>query len=350
LFLALVLRHIRGYLFSEQRKILQKKQIVWCINFGVPASLQDESNHQSRFKQVFECASYLSEVNSENLTLIDAKNAWSSRPWVLEDYVNNSFVLVEMIPEIAAQVFGVINSEYWDKETRLFTVIDVGAGTVDIGIVSLSGKSSEKRLSFIETKVVNYGAAIYNRFRLASIKQNAIGLTKQQDEYIDSTSKCTAIDKPLPSVWTGYIPGTKAVTGCFDPDDEFSKGEYSQELLSSINKVKSSNSFAPEYWNNHKVILCGGGRNESVYKAVLDRLNCNNSYNFSFDVRIPPRSKQVELAGISEQAYERVSVAYGLSFSFDLYPPLTLPNQIAKFKGREQPEHFSKSYIDKDSI
>lgn len=349
LFISLVIRRVRAYIFDKHKRLLSKKQIFWLINFGVPASFQDEKKLQNRFQDIFDCAAYLAVQPSTLLSMSAARSAWIGRNWEQQHYQDSNMTLVQLVPEIAAQIYAIMRSEQWDSSVRLFTVIDIGAGTVDIGVVSVNGTVDDIRLSFFYSAVANRGVAILNRHRIDAILSTANALTAEQFTYFDSIKRNTAIDKRLPSTWRDYIPGSKTVSGCFTPDDDFVK-QFLEDVMLSRSSVINAGNFGPLYWKNHRVILCGGGRNEPLYSKSLDRMSNVSSSNISFDVRIPSRSREVESAGISQSAYERISVAYGLSFSFDLYPTLTLANDIPAFSGREKPPSFENKFVGKDFV
>jgi len=349
LFLALVIRRVRAYIYENYTRVLSNKQIFWLINFGVPASFQDEGGLQARFRDIFDCAAYLAVQPAERLKVSDAGNAWLARSWEKKSYTETAMTMVQLVPEIAAQIYAIMRSEQWDSTTRLFTVIDVGAGTVDIGVVSVTGKTGDHHLSFFYTEVVNHGAAMLNRYRIKRIKNTVDSLTEKQSKYLDAVANNTAIDKQLPVNWAGYIRGSQRVSGSFDPDYEFADG-YMDDVLKSRDQVLGDGGFSKTDWREHRVILCGGGRNEPLYLKSLEKMTNIAGSNIGFDVRIPRRSREVESAGISQGAYERISVAYGLSFSFELYPQLTLPNQIPQFTGRERPPRFTNLFVGKDSV
>jgi len=349
LFIALVVRRVRAYIYETHKRLLSNKQIFWLINFGVPASFQDEKHLQNRFRDVFDSAAYLAVQPAKLLSVQAARKAWKERAWEQPIYQDLNMTLVQLVPEIAAQIYAIMRSEQWDSSVRLFTVIDVGAGTVDIGVVSVTGKVNDISLSFFYTAVINHGAAMLNRHRVDAILANATGLSEEQLIYFDSIKRNTAIDKRLPDTWRDYLAGSERVSGSFDPDYDFAMTFLEDVELSRSTVIKDGN-FGPSYWKNHRVILCGGGRNEPLYSKSLDKMTKNSSSNIGFDVRIPSRSREVESAGISQSAYERVSVAYGLSFSFDLYPKLTLANDIPAFAGREKPPSFDSRFVGKDSV
>jgi len=349
LFIALVVRRVRAYLYETQKRLLSNKEIFWLINFGVPASFQDEKHLRNRFQDVFDSAAYLAVQPAKLLSMQAAREAWKGRVWEQPNYQDSNMTLVQLVPEIAAQIYAIMRSEQWDSSVRLFTVIDVGAGTVDIGVVSVTGKVNDISLSFFYTAVINHGAAMLNRHRVDAILRNATGLSEAQLNYFETIQRNTAIDKRLPSTWQDYIPGSERVSGSFDPDYDFAMTFLEDVELSRSTVIKDGN-FGPAYWKNHRVILCGGGRNEPLYARFLDRMTKNSSSNIGFDVRIPSRSREIESAGIGQSAYERVSVAYGLSFSFDSYPNLTLANDIPAFAGREKPSSFDSRFVGKDSV
>lgn len=349
LFIALVIRRVRAFVYDIYGKVLSSKQIFWLINFGVPASFQDERRLQARFQDVFDCAAYLATLPTERLKVSDAGSALLRRAWENQAYVATSMTLVQLVPEIAAQIYAIMRSEQWDSTTRLFTVIDVGAGTVDVGVVSVTGTAGETHLSFFHTEVVNHGAAMLNRYRLSRVKETASELSSDQLAYLDSVASNTAIDKKLPATWASYIPGSERVSGSFDPDYEFADG-YMDDVLRSRERVLGDGNFTVADWRAHRVILCGGGRNEPLYLRALEEMTGVRGSNIGFDVRVPSRSREIESAGISQEAYERISVAYGLSFSFDLYPQLTLANQIPAFQGRQKPPSFDSRFVGKDSV
>ena len=68
-------------------------------------------------------------------------------------------------------------------------------------------------------------------------------------------------------------------------------------------------------WANLPFLLCGGGRSIGLYNRFIKFVNSPNS-STSLHLREIPMKKAANLdgTGIGQEEYQRLSVAYGLSF------------------------------------
>ena len=126
-FLALVIARARGWLFSAQRNTFKNTEIIWRLSVGLPAASSLSNDLAQRLQRLvaiaWRCAGCPQLLTEGGITQMVNE---------VEPSDVNGSVEVEVIPEIAAQIYGFVVSTAFDrKATNIYLMVDVGAGTVD---------------------------------------------------------------------------------------------------------------------------------------------------------------------------------------------------------------------------
>ncbi len=141
-FLALVVRYVRGWLFSEHAEIYSNTKMVWTLVLGIPAAnyAADMENQAlvDKFRLIAKAA-WLAAGNDKEEMLIGLITQAVSRAKellagdALKSEPKN--VEVDVFPELSAQIYGFCVSQGFDeKAENIFMTVDVGAGTVDSSV------------------------------------------------------------------------------------------------------------------------------------------------------------------------------------------------------------------------
>ena len=331
-FIALALRLVRGWLFENYSNVYDGKYLFWELNFGVPAVVHDNKKTMVIFKDLFELAYFVSTQNDVEINIGTVMNFWRQRSWESEDVSQKAQHTLSVVPEIAAQFLAVLKSDSWDQSHRLISVVDIGAGTVDMGAFSITGKHGAPILHSLKTSVELNGVVNLHRDRINQMLQtdsNANGAVK---EYLKSLLEVSDFNKPIPDQWTDYLSGTRLIQGIFNSDDEFDKHKYSSQVVGLLTDVKKHKYPNPEEWKSLPVLICGGGESTKLYKRLYDRYSKKvESRNMGFKVIPLITPLKVRDSGLTDLTYKRMSLAYGLSFSFDLFPEFVRESDISDF-------------------
>ena len=331
-FIALALRLVRGWLFENYHNAFEGKFLVWELNFGVPAVVHDNKETMIAFKDLFELAYFVSTQNDVEININTVLKFWRLRSWEVEDVSQNVQHKLSVVPEIAAQFLAVLKSDSWDQSHRLVSVVDIGAGTVDMGAFSITGKHDAPILHSLKTSVELNGVVHLHRDRIKQMLQTDSNANGAIENYLKSLLKVSDFNKPIPAQWTDYLSGTKLVKGIFNSDDEFDKHKYSSQVIGLLTYVKKHKYPNPEEWKFLPVLICGGGESTKLYKRLYDRYSKKaESRNMGFKVIPLITPLKVRDSGLTDLTYKRMSLAYGLSFSFDLFPKFVRESEISDF-------------------
>lgn len=170
-YLALVTRHARGWLLSTYRDTYKSTGITWGLNLGLPAERSEDEYLSRRFQTLALAAANLAGRPGE-ITQETAAQYINFATRALNDESPETLGfsiwpdMVGVYPEIAAQVIGFVESERWDADSKPFvTLIDIGAGTVDVSFFSIE-KRGERRFRFFQNKVAENGVMNLHRERI----------------------------------------------------------------------------------------------------------------------------------------------------------------------------------------
>ncbi|MFC7737564.1 hypothetical protein ACFQX4_17340 [Roseomonas sp. GCM10028921] len=125
-FLALQLRQTKGWLRTERAVVLRRGPIRWSVNFGFPAASLDDPALRSRYERCVAAALALAEAREE-VSLADVRATFAAVAGRAGELMAKAGATLQ--PEIAAAVSGFANST--QLEDGLYTLVDVGGGTVD---------------------------------------------------------------------------------------------------------------------------------------------------------------------------------------------------------------------------
>ena len=193
-----------------------------------------------------------------------------------------------------------------------------------------------------------------NRYRLNWWQDALRQVSPRPDvliQEIDSTKEATDSQRPLPDNIVGYISGAKLSFNDekANPDWQF----FSRRLSSQVKLETFIRAWKEGHLNQADLkgipaYLCGGGMRLPFYKKLAVTLQ--SQPNCSWMKMVPltivmPRNLRAET--LPTHDYDRLSVAYGLSF-------LEI-GKIIKSKPQMKPdvEHITdwqKNYIDKDQM
>jgi len=317
-FLALIIRHARGWLFSNHESTYRNSDIAWAMNLGLPVAYTEEAELSKRFKQIA-----LAALNLAGTPCILSAN-------IVKDYLNFSIQaldnetsdelivkpdMVNVYPEIGAQIAGFLKSETWDAKERPFiTLVDVGAGTVDISFFSVERKREEPTFRFFQNSVKPHGVINLHRKRIDWLKKELKKewLTKPIESFLTDIAKLTDEISSIPENVNNYIINLHT-NG--EHVDKIFYDEYKRQVRGLLEKTHSKS--VPnnnENWRRLPIFLCGGGSRMKFYDQVVEFLNSFAPHWLHVEREKLTKPSNLRVDGLSAEYYDRLSVAYGLSF------------------------------------
>lgn len=373
-FLALVLRHARAWLFTQHAEIYNGKQIVWKLVLGMPAENYADTLLVERFHLLARSAWILAGKECEEISsgIVDQATFRADQ---LEKgslpETESEETVVDVVPELSAQIFGFLKSNQYDPNGRNnFVMVDVGAGTVDSALFHVQRERGEIwNFKFYTNHVLPNGVMNLHRARIAwwihALQEHQPAPATDLLDTLRRSKMPTDQLGTIPKQLEDYVSG---VTVIFNdeknnPDALFFKEVCNQVRGKTIyrawngedgyeNKINSEvkGFLSPAELRDIPLFLCGGGARLGFYRRLEEELrqfpNCTWLSAQPRNLVVPT---DLEAPGLIQNDYDRLSVAYGLSFLDvgkivkELPPPVAPPPQ-------EPTWHFTDRFIDKDQV
>jgi len=359
-FLTLVLRQVKGWIAREVLPELPGAP-VWSFNLGLPAKNLEESSLVSQFERMLICAALLSEESSQEL---DRKLVFECLMSIKELYgasadayqFRDSMICADQVhvfPEFAAQIIGYLKSDSWDRTQPKFLMVDIGGGTVDASIFNVTTPGGDLRFSVFSSGVEKLGAYLLHRKRLEWLKES---MSDSPSGAAISESLADLLDRAIspakvPSTVDDYIQGVQYLPDSVDY--RFEEAFVDLVLNRIVNLVKAAIDPGSRQWPALPLLFCGGGKGLPVYRHLVDRVNGTPNSSVGFRETSMPKPRKLFAEGLRSDEYQRLSVAYGLSFEEigEVYTPdqiedLYIPPPRTGFGG---PSPRNK-YISKEDV
>ena len=320
-FLALVIRRCRAWLFAAHADTLANRNILWKLVLGraVERSKNDQVGH----------------------LMADILNAaWqvAGGPGVVDRVAcNRGLALhregqtvrhdspeVSVVPELAAQIYGFVNSRQFDPRAKNFYLfVDVGAGTVDVSLFRVKpNEYGTWDFSLFTSIVEPNGAMNLHRARLDWWRQQLSKLPNAHSEMllkkIDAIKSPTEQTQPIPENYLGYFKGLQVEYsgGALSPDDMFYMDRVvSQVRGQGIHRTVQSKMVGRIDLDHLPFFLCGGGARLPLYRNIASALDQAPEFKWlkahRRELGIP---SELDAPGLAQIDYDRLSVAFGLSF------------------------------------
>jgi hypothetical protein len=317
-FLALVLKHTRAWFFENHGLIYKSSKILWKLAVGLPSANHLNGDHKELFSKLSTYAWQLSLLPVENITDVEINKV---REIPFNDLsADPDFAEISIVPEIAAQIFGFVSSNSFDKDAKnIYLMVDIGAGTVDSSLFHVKpAKAGKWSFTFYKTDVDLNGVMNLHRMRVDWWSNLAAKYSDKFNCDLNSirnskfdTDKLTAV----PESYLDYFTGV-TVRPTNDPDHSF----FMQKVVAQARGRTMWRAWKDGYLSQDDLydtpmFLCGGGARMKYYRALETEMR--HPPNCSWLLANPrPLIKPSDLIApnLPEDDFDRLSVAYGLSF------------------------------------
>lgn len=312
-FLALVIARARGWLFTQQLAAYKNTEIVWKISVGLPAASSFETAVASHLHGLVSLA-WRFAATPENLNEDLIREALNAGDGV-------GLIDVAVVPEIAAQIYGFVVSNSFDKgAANIYLMVDVGAGTVDSSLFHVKpGKGGKWDFEFFTTAVEPHGVSNLHRHRVnwwANVLAKSSAPKKLAEEMI-SSKFVTDHQVPLPNSYLGYFEGVNVTlaSGSVSPDKEF----FDNRVVTQVRGKTLWRAWKNDLLDQRSLhgipfFLCGGGARMEYYLALEKELEQLPGFSWlkaeAWTMGVPG---DLIAEGLTDADYDRISVAYGLS-------------------------------------
>ncbi len=309
-FLALVFRYCRAWLLNEHRKTYEDRYLDWYINVGLPT----DSYHDERLTNVYRSvvqAAWLASVLRGPITVelmqyvIEGRYGLDGESSEEDDNPNSRMIhpdAIGLFPEFVAQVTGYVRSPL--RRPDLHALVDVGAGTVDVTVFNVHESDGEDRYPIFAKSVKPLGVQYLVMHRL-------------RESRYDGGWQPEAQDIPPPDLEFAVRVGLSN-EAMRKIDYPFRKQVY-QQIIDQLSYTKKRRYPKSRRWDDGvPMFLCGGGAKVKFYSQIITSMEeAGRPYKLT-RVQLP-KPDRLLAEGVSDDGYDRLSVAYGLSFdAFDI--------------------------------
>lgn len=362
-FLALVIRHCRGWILDEYAPNYRKTRINWSLNLGLPARSYEEAGLVALFRRLAWAAANAAADDSTEITrdLCDLYRQLSKEVFELggdRALENAEFGLedVHVVPEIAAQIFGFVNRAKWDwKQRPMMMLVDIGAGTVDAAFFSFTRiVNGERRFAFFANDVQPNGTMNLHRERVQWLRAAAVAGKADEEvgDYLESIMYPTDRLAALPESVSDYLRGYEIVRAAQveDVDRRFYRTRYYRQVSECTQSARRRGGISDSQMQDVPCFLTGGGSRMSLYRQVIDDINSNGRNITLQGISLGVPREGFVSPGLREGEFDRLSVAFGLSLHGAGGRPLgkVIRTIDVPPAGDAQQVDWRSNYIDKD--
>jgi hypothetical protein len=361
--LALVIRHCRGWLLDSHASEYRHKRIQWSVNIGLPSRSYEDDSRVRLFRRLAWAAAnvachHVAQVTQElcELYRTQTTNLYQSKGDGIGAQLEFRPEDVDVIPEIAAQIYGLVSVTNWDWRNRpMVMLVDIGAGTVDTAFFSFTRAiAGEPRFAFYATDVQPSGVMNLHRRRIDWLFQAGgdHGSDPAIQDYLRRIRLPTTLSS-IPEAVSEYVPGYEIVlrSGALDVDADFYWSRFHRQVAICPQHARINGGIPDVQLSRIPCFLAGGGSRMELYSKVIADVN-RLPRNIRLEkLRMTLPGASLVCPGLRESDMDRVSVAFGLSHHGAGGKPLgKLVRSIDIPKGDSSDAHHSwrESYVDKD--
>lgn len=323
-FLALVVRHARDWILCEHGVAYRRSTLVWSMGIGQPAATNLAAANAQVFRQIglaawaasFETGDCLSVESVERaLGLAAALDADDAADAPAQD------IELKVVPEIAAQIYGFVQSRSFDPRAgNLYLMVDVGAGTVDAAIFHVKKATGARwDFEFYTCTVQPHGSMNLHRSRLDWWSTQLADIAQGHSLADDIAAARFPTDHlaVLPDSVRDYVEDVKVSFSheTHDPDAMFFKKVVTQVRGEACWQAWKQELLSQADLSGLPAFLCGGGSRMGFYQRLKRELQHMPNFTWlrvNFEPLMAP--DRLEAPGLAAADYDRLSVAYGLSF------------------------------------
>lgn len=340
-YLALVIRHIRGWMFENHASLLHGAELFWKIQLGLPAANYEDEKKVAIFEQLLLTAANLSVSSEKGITEklvkqcivkiqreLSAFKQSGDNNWPEDKCPVNPLYDIDLYPELAAQAHGYVSSGHWDSDKPMFFLVDIGGGTVDASIFNVTtSKDGKFSYHFLRSVVEPLGSVRLHNERLNWL-QHCIAKRGLESGHLESQISEIAANLSAMSIIPSSVQDYAGNVSWGDKtiDDAFYSA-YGTQLFSDV--LQTTRQFHTNYydinWKKLNYLLCGGGSKNALYQKFLELMKKGGH---SYKLHEIKQKKPGDLIAplLTDENYHRLTVAYGLSYR-DLGQVVT-PNNV----------------------
>lgn len=359
-YMALVIRFARAWFLQHNEAIYRKTHIHWHINMGIPSKNYGDKSMVKTFRSIEMAAWRLSRYDTA-ITITELKKIFVEAEGHIEtngsniDTTNDDSLwrhpeYVHTHPEVIMEVVGYVRSPLRTKGLHL--LIDVGASTLDVATFIVHSKDGEDYYPLLATDVKSFGTMELHKRRIESLKNCLRQIIPYNPSSMDRLQQISDINPTSPLPDLSHYEMSLGTNELSKIDVIFFKECYAivGEVIRNTLHHRDPHSNAWE--TGLPVFICGGGGRLSGYRKTIENLGYKISIsrkNFKgFSIKNIPKPDQLDAPDLSRQEYDRLAVAYGLSFTSDEIGEVVRESQVSDVHKKDRTRNIDDIFVSKD--
>jgi hypothetical protein len=305
LFLALVIRYIRAWIFYYHSGLIGDRKVIWSLNIGIP-SKPAENIALRKIYHDLALSSWRLSFQNKSISISGAKRV---RP-IGDIELSDNLESVDVVPEFVAQIASYIRSP--QRQPDLHMIMDIGAGTVDVATFNVHQSNGEDVFPIFSSAVEPLGTHFLNERRFSLLKRG------KSIDWDDFSPTLTALE------FSKRFSTTRAKVALSDREHITDVAEV---IYSVINETRTRRYRLSRNWESGiRVFFCGGGSECDVFSNALEKAALQHGVTLKKTPLPVPRN--LEANGLDNQEFHRVAVAYGLGIYAANLGKITLASEI----------------------
>jgi len=348
-YMALVIRSARYWFLKQMKLVYKDTHIYWHLNLGIPSKNYDDQKIQKIFQTIAMAAWRISRIDTtinikeakkylkeavNHLAVEEAIDSGADEDiWLHPDYITTH-------PEVIMEVVGYAHSPL--RINGLHMLVDVGATTLDTATFLMGSREGDNYFTLLATKVERYGTMELHKRRVHDLKRSMQ----------ECLSRMNNIDPTLPLPDSTHYKRQVENYDLSQSDNIFFKECKSNigELVRYTKAARDPNSTA--WAAGLPVFICGGGARHPIYKDLIESLGSKIAEaltNFNeFSIKAIPKPQKLDAPELPHNEYDRLAVAYGLSFTSDEIGAVIPESKISDIHTERNQTRIEERYVSKD--
>jgi hypothetical protein len=290
LFLALVLRYIRAWVYHHHRVKLGRSSIRWQLNVGAPSDGLEHSGVETAYRALAATA-WRRSLCVDACRLVDGDlDVWQA------DQPLTDLIDLQIRPEFVAQMAGYMQSP--QRQRGLHSLIDVGGGTLDVVTFNVHTVDDEDTFPFLVPQVHPLGTHGLIQNRLAGLPTASIA---------GGVDDLAPIEDPKT-----FAATLGASTLHVEERDALFAREVAKVVGAVFHVTKTRRYRLSDAWKDGvRTFFTGGGSQLALYEQAVRTAKVHSAKGLLL-MPLPLHPKLDGFSGGSME-YQRVSVACGLA-------------------------------------
>ncbi|HHJ36659.1 MAG TPA: hypothetical protein ENJ87_12935 [Gammaproteobacteria bacterium] len=301
-YLALVFRASRDWLLTRYQKRYGRTALSWSINAGLPIDDTEHTELADLYKRLLHTAWVISvlpgpvTLNRVRQYISVDENAFDAFPAVYRSRIIDKD-RIATFSGIIAQICGYTHLNKGSGDLHM--LIDIGAATFSIATFNIGAGEDDCALYTCAAEPIGVCYLLKRRYENLQLPDDDINLFR-------------------------HIPDTHAFSQAHDLTDKeikFADTLYSGDAGRQINKIldvtKTQHRPDSSLWESGlPTFICGGGAHLEIIENIRHSFENKSPPHkiHSVDLKVPD---DLMLENLPDKSFDRLSVAYGLSFRSD---------------------------------